>query len=390
MNNIQGKRKEKRNILSSDFEENIYTNYSPNQNINYPINNMQLGNPIYVNQSIYPGNLSNNDDINEIEDINECPKCLSYQRKIQEQKLIIKKLQNQVSRYNLSSPSLYGNSPNLLSTNNISDIEYQNQVNSLKKNNYDLKKELSEKNAQISHIRLGYDEKLNYILSEKEQMEQEILDLKRENTILNKEKSKFIIMINSKDDEIAKYKSKILILINQIKSKNKIIEKLKGRFINDMDVNEYSSSSLNYNTLALSTGKPELIRTSKQSEKEHGDSDLSKEESNVADMLYNIGKQTKSESSSKNINILKSKSQKIHYDSGSETNLNINAMKKSLLKKEKLSTPKMSSTQSSWMVPQPPIELNILQRDFENMKKKLNMSIHEKDLFTSYRAITFW
>ena len=98
MNNIQGNRKENRNIVSSDFEENIYTNYSPSQNINYPINNMQLENPIYVNQSIYPGNLSNNDDINEIEDINECPKCLSYQRKIQEQKLIIKKLQNQVSR----------------------------------------------------------------------------------------------------------------------------------------------------------------------------------------------------------------------------------------------------------------------------------------------------
>ena len=54
MNNIQGKRKEKRNILSSDFEDNIYANYSPNQNLNYPINNMQLDNPIYVNQSIYP------------------------------------------------------------------------------------------------------------------------------------------------------------------------------------------------------------------------------------------------------------------------------------------------------------------------------------------------
>jgi hypothetical protein len=283
-----------------------------------------------------------------------------------------------LSRYTLSTQSLYGNTPNLLSTNNISDIEYQNQVKSLEKIIYDLKKEISEKNTQISHIRLGYDEKLNYVLSEKEQMKQEISDLKRQITILNKEKSKFILAINSKDDEIVKYKSKILLLINQIKSKNKNIEQLKDNLINIMENNEYSGSSLNYKTLALSSGKPELIRNNKQNEKEDEDSDLSKEENNIADILINMRKQTKSGSSSKNLTILKNKSQKLYYDSGSENNLNINAMKKSLLKKEKLSTPKMSSTQSSWMVPQPPLELNILQRDFENMKKKLNSSIQEK------------
>ena len=216
MNDIQGKRKEKRNILSSDFDANIYSTYSQNQNINYPINSMQFENPMYVNQSIYPGNPSNNDDINEIEDINECPKCLSYQRKIQEQKLIIKKLQNQLSRYNLSTPSPYGNSPNLLSPSNI---EYQNQINSLKKNIYDLTKEISEKNTQISHISLEYDEKLNFIISEKAQMEKEISNLKRQNIILNKEKNKFIKVINSKDEEIASHTTKIKLLINQIKSK---------------------------------------------------------------------------------------------------------------------------------------------------------------------------
>jgi hypothetical protein len=278
MNDIQGKRKEKRNILSSDFDANIYSTYSQNQNINYPINNMHLENPMYVNQSIYPGNLSNNDDINEIEDLNECPKCLSYQRKIQEQKLIIKKLQNQLSRYNLSTPSPYGNSPNLLSPINISEIEYQNQVNSLKKNIYDLKKEISEKNTQISHISLEYDEKLNFILSEKAKLEQEISNLKRQNIMLNKEKSKFIKIINSKDDEIANHTKKIKLLINKIKSKNIDIDLLKENLKNMMGNNEYSASSLNYNTLALSSGKPELIRNNNQKEKDGEDSEQSNEE----------------------------------------------------------------------------------------------------------------
>ena len=384
MNDIQGKRKEKRNILSSDFDANIYSTYSQNQNINYPINNMHLENPMYVNQSIYPGNLSNNDDINEIEDLNECPKCLSYQRKIQEQKLIIKKLQNQLSRYNLSTPSPYGNSPNLLSPINISDIEYQNQVNSLKKNIYDLKKEISEKNTQISHISLEYDEKLNFILSEKAKLEQEISNLKRQNIMLNKEKSKFIKIINSKDDEIANHTKKIKLLINKIKSKNIDIDLLKENLKNMMGNNEYSASSLNYNTLALSSGKPELIRNNNQKEKDGEDSEQSNEENNVVDILYNMTKHTKNQSTGKNINILKSKSQKLYYDSGSENNININSMKKTFLKKEKLSTPKMSSTQSSWMVPQIPSEFHILQRDFENMRKKLNCSIQENQKLKKY------
>ena len=121
-----------------------------------------------------------------------------------------------------------------------------------------------------------------------------------------------------------------------------------------MMYNEYSGSSLNYNTLALSSGKPELIRNNNQKEKCDEDSEQSKEENNIVDILINMRKQTKVQSTGKNINLLNSKSQKLYYDSGSENNIKISSMKKSFLKKEKLSTPKMSSTQSSWMVPQIP------------------------------------
>lgn len=98
-------------------------------------------------------------------------------------------------------------------------------------------------------------------------MEQEISNLKRQNIMLNKEKSKFIKIINSKDDEIANHTKKIKLLINKIKSKNIDIDLLKENLKNMMGNNEYSASSLNYNTLALSSGKPELIRNNNQKKK---------------------------------------------------------------------------------------------------------------------------
>ena len=103
--------------------------------------------------------------------------------------------------------------------------------------------------------------------------------------------------------------------------------------------------------------------------KTNNDSVDSNEEDILADILINTGKLTKKKSSSK-IDISKSKSQKICYDSGSDNKIK-NLNKKFFMKKDS-STPKMSCTQTSWITPSIPHEFLILQNDFENIKNILN------------------
>ena len=203
MNNLQERKKTKRNMSSSPFDANIGSDFISYNNINYPNQNIPLMNPNYVNQSIYPGN-SGNDDV---EEFNQCPNCLSYQQKLKEKNLIIQKLQNQISRLNSSMSS---NSSNILPNMNLNDPNFQNtrQLNNMKKIISDLKNEISKKNEQISQISLNYDEQLNHIISKNNQLEQEISNLKRKNILLNKSIIKLNKLITNKDEEINQYKEK--------------------------------------------------------------------------------------------------------------------------------------------------------------------------------------
>ena len=364
MNNNQERKKGKRNSSSSPFNININSDYIYNQNINNPNHNTQLINPNYVNRSIYSGK-SLNYDINEI---NQCPNCLSYQQKLKEKNLIIQKLQNQISRLNTS-----------ISSSNITNMkmnEQNRQLNNYKKIISDLKNELSQKDEEILNMKFNYDEPINDFISKNNELQKELSDLKRHNIILNKKNNNLQKIINNKDDEIYKYKEKVQALLNTINVKNESLNKLKEESKNKIDdlENKYINLSSNYNTLALSSGGSKLINYDAQKAKTNNDSIDSKEEDNLADILINTGKLTQNKSSN-NIDLIKSKSQKLYYDSGSENNIK-NLKKKCLIKKGSI-TPKMSSTQSSWMISSIPHELQILQRDFENIKNKLDFNIQE-------------
>jgi hypothetical protein len=370
-NNLQERKKTKRNSSSSPYDVNINSDFIPYNNINYPNQNIQLMNPNYVNQSIYPGNALNND----LEQFNECPNCLSYHQKLKEKNLIIQKLQNQISRLNSSISS---NSSNILPNMNLNDANFQNtrQLNNMKKIISDLKNEISNKNEEISQISLSRDEQLNHVISKNNQLEQEISNLKRKNILLNKSNIKLNKLIASKDDEINQYKEKVNALLNTITSKNNTINRLKEDSKNKMEdlENKYMNLSSNYNTLALSSGSSKIIKFTQQKSKQNNDSDFSNEEDDIADILINTGKLAKNEQNN-NADLIKSKSQKLYYESSSDNN--INNLNRQILKTDKISTPKMSSTQSSWMISKKPSEIQIMQRDFDMIKIKLDLSIQE-------------
>ena len=372
-NNLQTLKKHQRNSSSSYFNTNIGSDYIQFTNINYPDSNNEQINPNYVNQSIYPGNLLNND----VDDLVQCPNCLSYQQKLKEKNLIIQKLQNQISRLNSSISS---NSTNILPNMNLNDLNNQNnrQISILKKNISDLKLEISKKNEEFSQMCINYDEQLNHFLSKNNQLEQELSNVKRSNILINKSNIKLNKLITFKDDEIGKYKEKMQALLNTIASKNNDINKLKEDSKNKMEdlENKYMNLSSNYNTLALSSGGGQLIKYTQQKSKSNSDSDFSNEEDNLAEILYNTGKLAKKESNNNNNDILKSKSQNLYYESGSENKVK-NLNKQKSIKNDRISTPKMSSTQSSWMISKKPNEIHIFQRDFENIKKKLDIAIKE-------------
>ena len=368
MNSMKDRKISKRNSSSSPFNINIDSDFDVISNINYSNSNLQLLNPNYENQSIYLGNKIND----HINNINLCPDCLSYQQKIKEKNLIIQKLQNQISRLN---SSISTNSSNILSNMNLNDIN--NKINNYKKIILDLKNEISEKNGQISQIQLTYDEQIFYLDAKNKQLEEEVSKLNRENIFLNKTNLKLNEMKILNNDEINKYKEKVQALLNTIESKNNDIRKLKEVSNKEMDdlENKYMNLSSNYNTLAFSSGVNKLIKYSHQKTKTNNDSDFSNEEDKIAEILINSGKLAKKKSSN-SIDLINSKSQKLYYDSGSENKI-IRINRKLKIKNESIGTPKMSSTQSSWMISKKPHELQILQKDFQNMKKKLEISIQE-------------
>ena len=362
MNSFQEPKKIKRRNLSSQFNINLNSDYIPEPNINISNPNIPLTNPNYVNCSIYPGK-SPNDDLNEMI---LCPNCLSYQQKLNECNLLIQKLQNQLSKYN----TLNNNYPNT----NLND---KSNIN-LKRAIIDLKKELEKKNERISEISLDYDEKLNSLLSINNELEQKLSDIKIQNLNLNKKINKMNQIIKYKDDEIYKYKTKLEIIINKVKEKNEEITILRqeSKLKKEDLENKYIDLSSNYNTLALSSGGSKIINyNNPKSKTDRGDneSDNSNEEDKIVDILVNTRKLSKNESN-KNLDLIKSKSQKLYYESGSENNI-VNLNKNFLDKKDRIKSQKMSSTQSSWMIPNKPMEIQVIQRDFENMKNKLDLAI---------------
>ena len=209
MNNLHKPKITRRNISSSNFSTNIFPGYTQNQNLNIAFDNIQQINPNYVNQSLYPGDPLNENEINELNELNECPHCISYQQKINENQLIIQKLQNQLSRY---KSSISNNSSNLLPNMELNDINLQNnnQIYNLKKLVSELRNEISKKNGENSQIRLNYDELANNFISEKNQLENEIVKLKKQNLMLNKANIKFKKMLDFKDEEIYKKSESII------------------------------------------------------------------------------------------------------------------------------------------------------------------------------------
>ena len=152
MKNIPERKHVKRKSSKSPFHINIKSLYSQNKNDVPDSNSIKLMNPNYVNQSIYPGDSADDDYLNEID---ECPNCLSYKQNINEKNLVIQKLQNQISNLNSSKSSV----PSYIHPNkNLNN-------NNFKKIISDLKNELTNKDEQISQISFNYDEQINILYS---------------------------------------------------------------------------------------------------------------------------------------------------------------------------------------------------------------------------------
>ena len=331
---------QKRNSSPSPF--NIKLIPSLNSNNPNTINNTSFFNQNNINYSYSDSSSENNDK--EINNETQCPNCLSYQINLNEKKLLIQKLQNQLNKYN--------------SSNAI------NQINNYKKTITNLKNEINNKIEEISLLRLNQDEKLNALITRNQQLEEEIINLKNNNILLNKSNIELQKYNKIKEIEIKQYKEKIKVLLNKISSKNNI--------------------SFNYNTLALSSGGNHYIKYNNQNPNPKHikaktniefDSSNDDNEDKLADILLNSG------------NIIKSKSHKINYDSGSESNImNLNIINKFNNKKDFLNkTPKMSSTQSSWMIS--PVQKELIKN--EQLLKKLideNTSLKNK-LAESFKSI---
>ena len=176
---------QKRNSSPAPFNIKIPSFNSIQNNNNN--NNTSLLNQKNIDYSY--SNTSQSDEINEP----ICPNCLSYQRNLKEKNILIKKLQNQLSRINTAK------------------INLNNQINAYKKTIANLKNELENKIEEITILKLNYDEKL--------------ADLKNDNRLLNKETLKFQKLVKYKDNEIKQYKEKVQVLIMKINSKNNDINK---------------------------------------------------------------------------------------------------------------------------------------------------------------------
>ena len=308
-------------------------------------NNTSFINPKNIDYSY--SNTSQSNEMNEI----QCPNCLSYQRNLNEKKVLIQKLQNQLSKMSSSNA-------------------FNNQIISYKQTIANLKNEIENKIEEISILKLNYDEKLNALLIQNNQLEEELTNLKNNNMLLNKENLKMQKINKYKDNEIKQYKEKVHALINQINNKNEDIIKIKGQAKNIIEnlKNKYNNLSSNFNTLALSSVGNNNIKYNHKKAKTNIGSDTSNyEEDQLADILIHTGKKA---------NYSKSKSQKINYDSGSENNvINLNKnINKFHAKKEHLNkTPKMSWTQNSWMVPPAQKELMLFHQNSDNITKNFDL-----------------
>ena len=353
MNKLQNLHKyPKRNSSPSPFNIKMIPSLHSNLNNN---NNTSL------NQNNIDYSYSNSSQSKENEEI-RCANCLSYQRNLNEKNLIIRKLQNQLNKIN---PNSY---------NKIKEINIQltKQINSYKQKIEYLKNEIENKNEELSLLRLNLDEKFNILMNQKAQMENELMKLKNNNILLNKANIQYQKANKSKENEIKLYKEKVQALLMQINIKNEDINKIKGEAKNIIGNLEkkYSGLSSNYNTLVLSSGNSKLIKNISGKAKTNIGSDISNnenenenenEEDELAEILLNTGK----------LALQKSKSQNINYDSGNEDNKE----KKKMKKKEIAKTPKMSSTQSSWMVSPASREFLLFQKDCENMNDNLNNAL---------------
>ena len=312
---------QKRNSSPAPFNIKI-PSFNSIQNNNNNNNNTSLLNQKNIDYSY--SNTSQSDEINEP----ICPNCLSYQRNLKEKNILIQKLQNQLNRINTTKMNL------------------NNQINAFKKTIANLKNELENKIEEITILKLNYDEKL--------------ADLKNDNRLLNRETLKFQKLVKYKDNEIKQYKEKVQVLIMKINSKNNDINKIKGQSndIVDNSNNNYYNLLNNYNTLAFASGGKNLIKYSHSKSKTNIGSDISSyEEDHIADLLMKAEKTT---------NLSKSKSQKIKYESENETRIN----KK--ISKDRIKTPKMSSTQSSWMIPPAKREIILNRNNNELNNNYLN------------------
>ena len=308
-------------------------------------NNTSFINPNNVDYSY--SNSSQDDDINET----HCPNCISYKRNLQEKKMLIEKLQSQLNKLNSS------NSKN-------------NQINSYNKAITKLKNEIENKMEEISLLKLNYDEKINTLIIRNNQLEEELLNMKNNNILLNKSNLKLQKMNKYKENEIKQYKEKVKALLVKINTKNNEINEANN-IINNL--NKYLNLSPNYNTLAISSGMNPYNNNNSNKAKTNFESDLSydDEEEQLGDLL-------------KKGNLVKSKSQKINYESEGDKNIKL---KKNIYSDKKTisHTPKMSSTQSSWMVSPGQKELMLFQKDSDNnlgnymQNQKMNQILNMKN-----------
>ena len=310
----------KRNSSPSPFNIKLIPSLSSKLN-----NNTSFANQNNIDYSY--SNSSQEDEINET----HCPKCLGYKRNLQEKKLLIEKLQSQLNKLNNS-------------------ISKNNQINAYNKTITSLRNEIENKMEEISLLKLNYDERINSLLIRNGQLEEELLNIKNNNILLNKANLKLQKINKYKENEIKQYKEKVKLLLVKINNKNNELNEANN-IINNF--NQYMNLSPNYNTLAISSGMNPYSNNNPNKAKTNIESDLSHEdEEQLAGLLVKT-------------NLAKSKSQNINYESEGDKNIKI---KKNIYSDKKMlsHTPKMSSTQSSWMVSPQQRELMLFHKDSNN------------------------
>ena len=145
---------QKRNSSPSPFNINMIPSLNSLQNNN---------NTSFINQNNIDYSYSNSSQSNDLKET-QCPNCLSYQRNLNEKKILIQKLQNQINKITSSNT-------------------FNNQINSYKKTIANLKNEIENKSEEISLLKLSYDERLNALLIQNSQLEEELENMKKNNTI---------------------------------------------------------------------------------------------------------------------------------------------------------------------------------------------------------------